>query len=487
MKFLKTLFKALLVIIVVAGGGLGYLISQNAWPINIPVLGTLFGAEADEEHLDEVIQLPEDYAFSVYATGLGKARMLLALPGGDLLVSTPAVGAVQILSPDGDGDGKADSAQTLLEGLSRPTGMDFHDGWLYIAEDNAIGRAPYDPATRELGAYTQIVTGLGVQGNHWTKTIGIGPDAMLYLVSGSTCNICEEEDPRRAAMMRFNLDGTDGKIIALGLRNSVGFDWAPDGTLYATENARDLLGNDFPPEELNLIEEGKFYGWPYVNGFGVLDPDFGPGHEDKLETSTDPAHGFRPHNAPLGMAFVGGKGIPEDYQGTALVALHGSWNRSEKDGYKVVSLHFEEGEITEKDFMTGFLVGGTVIGRPVDVEQDEDGALYVSDDFTGTVYKLVHGGVQGDVVRTTGAATQGEIKTFAADEIAAGEALFNELGCLSCHAPDVEGAVRLEGLAQKLSAAQVIEILEYPQPPMPTYDLSDEEKRALVAWLLSAY
>lgn len=491
MRLLKTVFKALLVLVVLAGAGLGYLVSQYAWPINIP-LATLFGeVEADEARLDQSIQLPDGYTFSVYATGLKKSRMLLALPGGDLLVSTPASGAVHLLAPDTDNDGKADSAQVLMDGLTRPTGMDFHDGWLYIAEDNAIGRAPYDPATRELGTYTQVVTGLTSQGNHWTKTIGIGPDGMLYMSSGSTCNVCEEEDPRRAAMMRFNLDGSDGKIIAKGLRNSVGFDWAPDGALYATENSRDLLGNDFPPEDFNKIEDGNFYGWPYVNGFGVLDPDFGPGNEDRLETTTPPVHGFKPHNAPLGMTFVGGRGVPAEFDGAALVALHGSWNRSEKDGYKVVSLHFDGDEIVERDFMTGFLTDGTVIGRPVDVEQDASGALYVSDDYTGTIYKLVHGGEQREVAMTSGAIPLAARETFSDDLIAEGQAIFDELGCAGCHEPDepIEGntAPKLENLAERYTADDIAALLDAPPGPMPRFDLDEADKRALAAFLLSTY
>ena len=189
--------------------------------------------------------------------------------------------------------------------------------------------------------------------------------------------------------------GSGEEIYASGLRNTVGFDWRP-GTeeLYGTDNGRDLLGNDFPPCELNRIQRGGFYGWPYANGDQVLDPDLGAGHEDRVRASIAPVHAFRAHVAPLGITFVRGDKVPPDYRGAALVALHGSWNRSEKDGYEVVSLHWNErGEITERPFATGFEVDEDVIGRPVDVAEGPDGAFYISDDFAGSIYRVVYVGV----------------------------------------------------------------------------------------------
>ena len=180
-----------------------------------------------------------------------------------------------------------------------------------------------------------------------------------------------------------------------GLRNSVGFDWRPaDGTMYATDNGRDLLGDDFPPCELNRIERGRFYGWPFVNGMGVPDPDFGGKGGAKTAEATSPAHGFGAHTAPLGIRFYRGVAFPERYRGQAFVALHGSWNRTAKSGYKVVLLEWsaDGSEIVESDFLTGFELDENVIGRPVDVQDGPDGALYVSDDFAGAVYRVVYTG-----------------------------------------------------------------------------------------------
>jgi glucose/arabinose dehydrogenase len=293
------------------------------------------------------------------------------------------------LESDRNNDGKSDSQVLLIDKLNRPHGLEVHGGWLYIGENDAIGRVRLDKTQSKLeGAYERIVTGLSGNGNHWSKTVRIGPDGYLYVAQGSTCNVCIEEDPRRAAIMRFKPDGSDGQIIANGLRNSVGMDWSPwDNALYATENGRDLMGDDVPHEELNRIQPGGFYGWPYVHGFGVVDPKFSGDQAQRIATSIAPAHGFRAHNAPLGIRFLR-KPAP-GYERSALVALHGSWNRSTPDGYKVVSLHWNaEGKIEERDFLTGFRGESGVIGRPVDVAEDGDGAIYISDDLAGVIYRV---------------------------------------------------------------------------------------------------
>jgi hypothetical protein len=212
----------------------------------------------------------------------------------------------------------------------------------------------------------------------------------MYVSVGSSCNVCFEEDERRAALLRFRPDGSEAEIFASGLRNSVGFDWKPDtGELFATDNGRDLLGDDFPPCELNRVVRGGFYGWPLANGDRVVDPDLGVGRESEVEASIPPVHGFRAHTAPLGITFLQGDSAPAPYRGAALVALHGSWNRHEKDGYEVVSLHWHpDGSVEERPFLSGFLEDGDVIGRPVDVAEGPDGAIYVSDDYAGSIYRI---------------------------------------------------------------------------------------------------
>lgn len=352
--------------------------------------------ETSHRIADSLVTAP-NLQLTVFADNLTKPRILKTTPHGQLLVSSPPTGSI-ILLADTNGDGQADDNRVILSNLKRPHGIEiFDDGntsWLYVAETNAVGRVAMDWTSGEpVGDYQRLITDLPPGGGHWTRSIRFGPDGLLYLTVGSSCNVCEESDPRRAAMMRYQADGSGEEIIATGLRNSVGFDWTPwSNQLYATDNGRDMLGDHFPPCELNLIQAGGFYGWPYINGFGKLDPDLGQGKEHLLTSSLSPSYGFPAHNAPLGIHFLHHSNRPETFQRTALVALHGSWNRSEPDGYKVVALRWDQqGTISSRDVLTGFLrQNQQVIGRPVDIEEGSDGSIYISDDYAGSIYRMLY-------------------------------------------------------------------------------------------------
>jgi glucose/arabinose dehydrogenase len=380
---------------------LALLLAFGAWQmlperfaVNAPLGQLLFArgrAAPPAEAFGSRIHSIDGLTVGLYASELPGARLLRFTPAGDLLVSQPNEGRVVLLERDADGDGRADGRRDLVTGLRRPHGLDLREGWLYVAETDAVGRIRFDPATRSVeGGFERVVTGIPGGGNHWSRTLRFGPDGWMYLSIGSSCNVCEEEDPRRAALVRYRPDGSQEEIYATGLRNAVGFDWRPgSGELFATDNGRDLLGDDTPPCELNRVVRGGFYGWPYAYGDNQVDPDEGAGHEAEIRTALPPVHGFRAHNAPLGITFVRGSDAPEALRGAALVALHGSWNRTRKDGYKVVSLHWRpDGTIEERDFLVGFLEGEDVIGRPVDVAEGPDGAFYVSDDYAGSIYRV---------------------------------------------------------------------------------------------------
>jgi glucose/arabinose dehydrogenase len=449
--------------------------------------------------VSERLIAPPGFTVSVYARDLPMVRFLKFSSAGDLLVSRSRAGQVELLERDRNGDGQPDGRRVLLKDLNRPHGLDLHDGWLYVAENDAIGRVQFDEASGEIrGTYQRIVAGLTGDGNHWTKTVRVGPDGYLYLAQGSTCNVCEEKDQRRATIMRFKLDGSDGEIYARGLRNSVGMDWAPwDNSLYATDNGRDLLGDDFPPCELNRIQAGGFYGWPYINGDGVLDPDFGKGHEQLLKTALAPAHAFRPHNAPLGISFLRGAQLPAGYERAALVALHGSWNRSVPDGYKVVTLRWrDDGAIEESDFLTGFERDGNVIGRPVDVAVGGDGAIYVSDDYAGAIYRVAYG--EPARVGAAPAASQAPqvddvlagLSEAERSELAAqGEQRYRQFRCAGCHEQRFAGGMRtirpLENLPARYTVQQLQAFLATPTPPMPVFPLSEDERKAVAVYLLT--
>jgi hypothetical protein len=329
--------------------------------------------------------------------------------------------------------------------------------------------------------------------------VRIGPDGLLYVSVGSSCNVCIEEDERRAALLRFRLDGSGGEVYARGLRNAVGFDWRLEtGELFATDNGRDLLGDDFPPCELNRVVQGGDYGWPFANGDRRLDPDFGPGNEARAAASIPPAHGFAAHNAPLGIVFLGGAALPERYRGAALVALHGSWNRTRKDGYKVVSLHWQpDGSIREEDFLVGFLEDEDVIGRPVDVAEGPDGTIFVSDDYAGAVYRVTRSGTGAAIRLGAGPARDGADPLAGLDvalrraRAARGLAHWEALGCAGCHVPEqaTPGVVPvvLRELGRRHDLAGMTGFLATPTPPMPAVALDEDDRGDLAVYVLDRF
>lgn len=469
-------------------------IDSTSLRMMLNVMAGFGGPEATQSTVEQRYQVPDGFSLELYANDVPRARFLRFTAAGDLLVSRPHNGDIMLLRRDGKGDGRADAREVLIDGLRRPLGLDINGQWLYIAESNRIGRILFDSATGSVsGEYETVVDELTDNGNHWSKTIRFGSDGMLYLAQGSTCNVCEEEDERRATMMRFAPDGSNGQIIATGLRNSVGFDWAPwNGELYATDNGRDLLGDNFPPCELNRIETGGFYGWPYFNGDNLPDPDMGQDPSADKRDPTAPAHPFRAHNAPLGMTFLDDTQLPADYARSALVALHGSWNRSSPDGYKVVSLHWRDGAIEQRDFLSGFNLDGDISGRPVDVAQGPDGAIYISDDYAGAIYRIRYGKGPGNAAAFALPAVSKLDKAppawLAEANLAAmterGAQLYQQHQCASCHEQG-ENPKLLDELALRLGYAAVIATLEAPQSPMPLFPLSGEEKKSLAVFLLS--
>ncbi|MCK7596268.1 PQQ-dependent sugar dehydrogenase [Microbulbifer sp. CAU 1566] len=460
--------------------------------INVP-WGQLIGANTDDKVVQRQLQVAPGYRLDLFSDAVPNARFMAITRNGDLLVSQPKLGQVSLLLSDRNGDGKTDGQRILIDGLQRPHGLALFEDWLYIAESNGVGRIPFDHSDgRIAGSYQKIVSNLGDTGNHWTKTLGIGPDGWMYLSSGSTCNVCVEEDPQRATIMRFRPDGSNFQIYATGLRNSVGLDWSPkDGDLYATDNGRDWLGNDFPPCELNRVEKDHFYGWPYANGQKVPDPDYGVNADaavrQKIADSISPVYEFSAHNAPLGIRFLRSPEQPDQYRESALVALHGSWNRDVKDGYKVVSLHWgENGGIYAEDFMWGFLGKdkSTVYGRPVDVAEDVRGNIYISDDYAGAIYRVQPGSgtlSDSDAPIPNRPPISAPKKPLAIDGNAArqGALIYERRDCAQCHQQ-----LPLKDLSRKYTLKQLADYFDTPTPPMPNYGFSNSQKRALAHFLM---
>jgi len=462
------------------------------------------GDALPDAQLAQRIALPPGFHINSYAGGIENARMLRFTPSGDLLVSSPRQGKVFLVERDSDHDGVADGMRVLLGNLNNPHGLALHQGYLYVAEGDAVLRVRFDAEQRTLlGQPERIITGIPSGGNHWTRTVGIGPDEKLYVSIGSDCNDCIEAEARRATIMRFNLDGSGGEIYASGLRNSVGFDWQPgSGDLYATDNGRDLLGDDFPPCEFNKIVQGGFYGWPFAHGDRVPDPTLGKGNEARIAASIPPAHAFGAHVAPLGMTFyrtpsgAAPAAFPPQYDGVAFVAQHGSWNRSKKSGYQVVSLTFNaDGTISEAPFASGFVRDEKASGRPVDVAEGPDGALYVSDDFTGSIYRIAYGAAAS--ANAAPAATKPSGDPLAGLDAAAIQAasaraatLWGASGCGGCHIKEQADAAAyhpLDNLKSRYTIDTLASFLKSPQPPMPIFPFSDEQRRDLAIYLLATH
>ncbi|MDG2502345.1 MAG: PQQ-dependent sugar dehydrogenase [Porticoccaceae bacterium] len=360
------------------------------WLMVSTVAGLNTSANAAEE---SSLKVSQGFDLELVAQDLGYVRFIVTTEQDDLVATIADRGQVLLLQ-DSDQNGSAETQKVLIDGLNEPQGIVFDGDWLYFSESGSVSRVLFDHKTASLAGEIEIVLqDLPYDLIHKAKAIGISPDRKLYVAVGSPCNVCEPEDPRYAAMLQSELDGSNPQIYARGLRNSVGFDWAPwSDELYATVNARDLLGDNFPPDELNLVVEDGFYGWPYVNGDNVPDPDFGTKQPELSRSAIAPAFEFRPHNAPLGIHFVEAhRSLPQGFNRTALVALHGSWNRSVLDGYKVISLHWDDqGNIDSRDFVSGFLAGDGIMGRPVDVTQDSQGRFYITDDLGGQIYRVAY-------------------------------------------------------------------------------------------------
>ena len=336
------------------------------------------------------LKLPEPFRIEVFTGDLPGARVLVQDGMGNFWVSRTSRGAVTLLEME---NGKVARKTDVFRNLNNPHGLAIDPQKptdMYIAESDKIIRAHlYSDAD------TTKIRDLPDGGRHITRTLGFGPDDRLYVSIGSSCDVCHEQDNRRAKIFSMKRDGSDFREEARGLRNSVFFTWDyVRGGMYATEMGRDWLGDDLPPDEINLIERGKNYGWPTCYGDNIHDTEF-----DKrtyvrnpcMEPFETPSFvDLQAHSAPLGLAFVPEEGWPEEYWYNILVSYHGSWNRSVPTGYKVVRVKMDsKGEyLGTEDFITGWIQDGQIAGRPVDIMIRPGGQMYITDDHAGLIYKV---------------------------------------------------------------------------------------------------
>jgi glucose/arabinose dehydrogenase len=335
------------------------------------------------------LKVPAGFNIEVYAAGMANARSLAEGDKGTVFVGSRTVDKVYAIV---NKDGKR-SVKIVASGLYRPNGVAFKDGTLYIAELSKISKI--DKVEDNLDSPpkpTMIYDNLPKDEAHGWKFIAIGPDNKLYIPVGQPGNNVLH-DEAHGQIRRINLDGTGAEVVALGVRNSVGFDWNPENKqMYFTDNGRDWLSEDVPQDKLNrLTKVGEDFGVPYCYQGNIPDPEFGWGHS--CNEFTPPVGLMGPHAAALGMRFYTGNMFPKSYKNTIFVARHGSWNRSNKFGGDVVSVKLnKDGTVKSiEPFITGFLEDNKYLGRPVDVMQMKDGSLLVSDDWNGAVYRITYG------------------------------------------------------------------------------------------------
>jgi glucose/arabinose dehydrogenase len=353
-------------------------------PLAPVALGGLDGLPTDHG-----LNLPDGFSAAVLASGLANPRFMAFDSAGNLLVADARAGKVYRYAPGPEGmpAPSPEPPAPLLGGLDAPSNVALHEGYLYVGETSAISRFRYDPSG-PAGDREVVVSDLP-RGGHSTRTVAFGPDGLMYVAVGSSCNICSESDQRRASILRFTPDGANYERFGWGLRNPVGLAFQPgSGLLWATVNERDNQGNEIPPDLFTIVRQGENFGWP-----GCLPPEATPQDPGAdCGAVTPPTVGIQAHSAPLGTTFYTGQQFPPDYANDAFVVQHGSWNRTPPAPPKVLRIHFDAGRpVSAMDFATGWQADdGSRWGRPAGVVVAPDGSLILSDDQSGTLYRLTY-------------------------------------------------------------------------------------------------
>lgn len=359
----------------------------SATPTSAHVYTNYPAHEDFREDMLNRLKVAEGYTVKIAATGLGKPRMMAAGPDGSLYITRRDQGDVLLLSKPGK-DNRFTSLNTVVTKFSGVHGITVHNGYLYLCSNTELRRARLNENGMP-GAMETLIKDLPDGGQHGNRTIAFGPDRSLYISIGSDCNDCSETNALHATITKVNEDGTNRRIYARGLRNTIGFDWHPKTKeLWGMDNGTDWRGDDIPPEELNKIREGADYGWPWVYGKQQIDysreDPVGTTKEEYAKTTQPAVLAFPAHSAPINFIF-----LPD---GDALVSWHGSWNRQHPEGYKVQRIHFINGSpVSTTDFLRGFLSadGKSRFGRPAGLLYTNSGIIYVSDDENGVIYALV--------------------------------------------------------------------------------------------------
>ena len=345
------------------------------------------------------LHLPPGFEISTFAEGgFAWLRWMALAPNGDVFASDARAGAVVILR-DTRGEGKASERFTFATGLTQPFGMAFWRDYFYVANTDSVVRFRYKPGQTKAEGAAEKICALPGQGyrQHWTRNVIFRPDGLkMYATVGSQTNVDVEKEPLRATISEYNPDGTGHRLYATGTRNPVGLAFHPStGKLWAAVEERDGLGDDLPPDYVTEIQEGGFYGWPFAYLGAHEDPRHKGERPDLVEKTITPDVLIQAHSAVLGLVFYEGQMFPPEYRGDAFVALHGSWNRSQRTGYKIIRIHFRGGRPAGgyDDFLTGWLLDENsteVWGRPVGLLVLKDGSLLIADDEANKIWRITY-------------------------------------------------------------------------------------------------
>jgi len=343
--------------------------------------------------------LPQGFAIEEYAAGFERPRYMVQARNDAVLLTDSIANGSIIALVDRDGDFKPEQRKVLLTGLDRPFGMAFWKDYLYVAETTSVKRYKFDRATLSAGAAEEVVPMKEFGKGHWTRCVLFDRKGeKMYLAVGSASNVDSGEPPQRAAINRYNPDGTGHELSAAGTRNPVSIRFYPGtDTLWSTVQERDLLGDDLAPDYFTRIEKGGFYGWPYAYIGPNEDPRRKGERPDLVKQTIVPDVPLQAHTAVMDAWFYTGTQFPREFQSGAFLALHGSWNRSKRVGYSVVFVPFKDGKAAGRpqDFLTGFMLDPDkreVWGRPVGLLQMPDGSLLVSDDGGNKVWRIRYRG-----------------------------------------------------------------------------------------------
>jgi glucose/arabinose dehydrogenase len=342
------------------------------------------------------LHLPPGFHVSIFADRLGEPRGMLLAPNGDVILSEPGEGKITILR-DANHDGVAEQRFTFASGLDSPYGLAFYREWLYVGNENAVVRFAYAAGQTKAAAKAQHITSLPPGGHSTRGVVFNRTGTKMYVSIGSSSNVSAGEPPERAAIVEFNPDGSGKRIFAGGMRNPVGMAWEPvTGALWTVINERDGLGDELVPDYATSVQAGAFYGWPYAYLGPHEDPRRAGERPDLVAKTIAPSVLIQAHSAPLGIVFYQGAMFPPAYRGRAFVALHGSWNRERRTGYKIISIPFSNGHPTGgyDDFIAGWMPDETsrmVWGRPVGLLVLGDGSMLISDDGGEKIWRVTYG------------------------------------------------------------------------------------------------